>query len=90
MDWVIRYGPDARPRPVAAWREVRDDRKRHASRVIAWIDAEAGVAYVKNGGDEPVTRVMLAPFTAGHYAEPMSGRADVTPFVKSWDWLLRS
>lgn len=69
------------------WREVRDNRKRHASRVIAWIDSEAEAAYVKNGGDEPVTRVMLALFTAGHYAEPMSGQADAAPFVQSWDWL---
>lgn len=69
------------------WREVCDNRKRHASRVIAWIDVEAGSAYVKNDGDEPVTRVMLALFTAGHYAEPMSGQADATPFVESWEWL---
>ena len=74
------------------WREVRDNRKRHASRVIAWIDTSAGEAYVKNGGDEPVTRVMLALFTAGRYAEPMSGQADAAPFSRAgsgWDRVRR-
>ncbi|TWG96247.1 hypothetical protein L615_004400000110 [Nocardioides sp. J9] len=67
-------------------REIRDNRKRHASRVIAWIDTSAGAVHVKNGGEEPITNVMLALFTAGHYADPMSGQGD-TPFVESWEWL---
>lgn len=69
------------------WREVRDNRKRHASRVIAWVDVERCSAYVKNGGEEPIADVMLALFTAGHYAEPMSGQADDAPFVESWEWM---
>lgn len=69
------------------WREIRANRRRHASRVMAWVDLDAGAAYVKNGGTEPVTKVMLALFTAGHYAEPLSGQAETTPYVEGWEWL---
>lgn len=69
------------------WREVRDNRMRHASRVVAWIDDDAEVACVRNGGEEPVTYVMLALFTAGHYAEPTSGQGETTPHVTSRQWL---
>jgi hypothetical protein len=41
------------------WREVRENRVRHASRVVAWIDDEAEAACVRNGGEKPVAYVML-------------------------------
>jgi hypothetical protein len=69
------------------WREVRENRVRHASRVVAWIDDEAEAACVRNGGEKPVTYVMPALFTEGHCAEPSSGQAGTTPHVASRQWL---
>lgn len=68
-------------------REVRDIRRRHASRVIAWIDFDAPAVRVRNSGDEPVTKVMAALFVAGHYVEPSLDPDYDPPFTDSWEWL---
>lgn len=72
---------------VVLIREVRDIRRRHASRVIAWIDFDTPAVCVRNSGDEPVTKVMAALFVAGHYAEPSVDPNSDPPFTESWEWL---
>jgi len=69
------------------WREIRESRRRHAGRVIAWIDTEAGEVHVRNGGDELVTNLMLALFSVpDHYAEHSTSQTG-NPWMSSWEWL---
>jgi len=69
------------------WREARDNRRRHAARVAAWIDVDSGSVSIHNGAEEPVTRVMVALFAVpDHYTEPRSGQ-DGDPWVMDWEWL---
>jgi hypothetical protein len=68
-------------------RELADRRREHAARVMCWIDHEAGKVLVRNGSDQPVTRVMVALFAVpGHYVEPRTGHRD-DPYVGDWAWL---
>jgi hypothetical protein len=72
---------------IVLLREVGDRRRRYASRVICWIEGDAGAVHIRNGSDEPVTQVMVALFSVpNHYADAAAEVHD-DPWVWGWEWL---